>query len=79
MSTQFNIGKVDKMVIISTSSNTPAKSKESDEIQKLMKLALGKGIPEEKSESIPSVAEDGEKKKCKRVLMRCNNIYMAVE
>ena len=62
MSTQFNIGKVDKMVIISTSSNTPAKSKESDEIQKLTKLALGKGIPEEKSELIPSVAEDGEKK-----------------
>ena len=50
------------MVIISTASNAPAKSKESDEIQKLTKLALGKGIPEEKSESIPSVAKDGAKK-----------------
>ena len=62
MSTQFNIGKVDKMVIISTSSNAPAESKASDELQKLTKLALGKGIPEEKSESIPSVAEGGVKK-----------------
>ena len=62
MSTQFNIGKVDKMVIISTPSNAPAESKASDELQKLTKLALGKGIPEEKSESIPSVAEGGVKK-----------------
>ena len=57
MSTQFNIGKVNKMVIISTPSNAPAESKASDELQKLTKLALGKGIPEEKSKSIPSVAE----------------------
>ena len=56
MSTQFNIGKVNKMVIISTPSNAPAESKASDEPQKLTKLALGKGIPEEKSKSIPSVA-----------------------
>ena len=62
MGTQFNISKVDKMVIISTPSNAPAESKASDELQKLTKLALGKGIPEEKSESIPSVAEGGVKK-----------------
>ena len=62
MSTQFNIGKVDKMVIILAPSNAPANSKASDELQKLTKLALGKGIPEEKSKSIPSVAEGGVKK-----------------
>ena len=62
MSTQFSIGKVDKMVIILAPLNAPADSKASDELQKLTKLALGKGIPEEKSESIPSVAEDGVKK-----------------
>ena len=62
MSTQFNIGKVNKMVIISTPSNAPAESKASDELQKLTKLALGKGIPEEKSKSIPSVAEGWVKK-----------------
>ena len=62
MSTQFNIAKVDKMVVVSTASNTSAKSKESDEIQKLTELALGKGIPEEKSESILSAANDGTKK-----------------
>ena len=62
MSTQFNIAKVDKMVVISTASDTQAKSKESGEIQKLKELALGRGIPEEKSESILSVANDGAKK-----------------
>ena len=62
MSTQFNIGKVDKMVIISAPLNAPADSKASDELQKLKKLASGKCIPEEKSESILSVAEGGTKK-----------------
>ena len=62
MSTQFNNVKVDKMVIISTSSNPPTASKASDELQQLTALALGKGIPKEKSEAVPSVAEDGEKK-----------------
>ena len=63
MSTQFNDVKVNKMAIISTSSNAPADSKATDELQKLAELALGKGILEEKSELVPSVAEDGEKKK----------------
>ena len=62
MSTQFSIGEVDKMVIISAPSNAPVDSKASDELQKLTKLAFGKGIPEEKSKSILSVAEDGTKK-----------------
>ena len=62
MSTQFNNVKVDKMVIISTSLNAPADPKAADELQKLAKFALGKGIPEEKSKSISSVAEDEEKK-----------------
>ena len=62
MSTQFNIGKVDKMVIILAPLNAPTDSKTSDELQKLTKLASGKGIPKEKSESILSVAEVGTKK-----------------
>ena len=62
MSTQFNHVQVNKMVIISTSSNKPAASKASDDLQKLAELALDKGIPEEKSKSVPSAAEDGVKK-----------------
>ena len=62
MITHFSIGKVDKMVIISAPSNAPADSKASDELQKLTKLAFGKGIPEEKSKLILSVAEDRTKK-----------------
>ena len=62
MSTQFNHVQVNKMVIISTSSNEPAALKASDDLQKLAELVLGKGILEEKSKSVPSVAEDGVKK-----------------
>ena len=63
MSTQFNNLKVNKMVIISTlPTELPASNAASNDLQKLAELALGKDIPEEKSDLFLSLAEDGVKK-----------------
>ena len=63
MSIQFNNVSIGKTVIISAPTK-PAASKSAldNQIQKLTDLALGKGIPEEKSNTKPSLAEDEVKK-----------------